>query len=266
MIDFNPRRVGDRIIIFLEKDTKPIYAPPEYQPFIVNTYNDWDNRVIALKQHSNAYSRPLFERIWFFVALTSLIVLPTLLHRIVTDAVFDPTRPFDSLVEARWITFGIYIGVFVLFWGPMMTWKALGARKVNRQIRKWNEQDRAAHPNATFIPTWKLTLPGIFMIYGKLKITLPPVPQVTIYSHNAYIPPYLATTLAPPGYNYYPPTGPNYNPALVAQGGPAPNPFGNDGGVNGGLPGYGNESYSFDGKDKKEDVKKPWDEDVKDRV
>jgi hypothetical protein len=221
MIDFYPHRLDNRLILFLEKDEKPTSLPVELQTYIAAL--DWDMRIITLKQICNQFSRPMLERFWCLIGFFIIIILPSVLHHFIFNAVFNPANPFDTAAEARWITFGIYIVGILIWLLPIGIFKSIGKRRISSHLAKWNTQDRASNPSAPAIPIWRVSLPGPFMIFGKLKITLPPSNSPpTTFTQNAYMPPHLANSLAgaPPGYNYYPPAAPNANPAVVAYGAP----------------------------------------------
>jgi len=215
MADFSPRRIGDRIYMYLSKDMNPTPMPVEIQP-LMTAYN-WDMRVLTIKQICNQFSRPTLERIWFFFAILTTIFIPLFIHSVIFNALHGNNdsrqHAFDSAIQARYITLGIFIALVLLLWVPPTVWKYIGNRRVNAQLNRWAAQDNAANPHG-FNPLWRVEIPGTFTPYGKLSVTLPPPPPATVFHPNAYMPPYLA----PPGYNYYPPT--SYAPPVIGYNGP----------------------------------------------
>ena len=64
--------------------------------------------------------------------------------------------------EARLISFGIFIGVAILFWAPLVIWKMIGRRRMSDLVKRWAEADVLARGPGAFVPMWWVQTPGIF--------------------------------------------------------------------------------------------------------
>jgi len=196
--------------------------PLPYELSGLVTHETWGQRTQAIKSMCARFSKPLPERIWFMTAMMSTLILPFLFYRIVFDAVFDPKRPDETFFAARTAGFGVFIGVLLLFWAPLAFWKWLGASRMRSQLRQWEAYDRA-NANGRFVPEWKVEMPGIFSLSGRVTITTPPKVPPTNFHPGVYLPPYVNA----PAYTRNAPGQPGQGPmpGTVA--------------FNGGGPGYG---------------------------
>ncbi|KAG8683196.1 hypothetical protein FRC08_014474 [Ceratobasidium sp. 394] len=84
------------------------------------------------------------------------------------------------------------------------------------QLRQWETYDRA-NASGRFVPEWKVEMPGIFSINGRVTITTPPSVAPTGFSPGAYLPPYIN---APAYMQPAPPQGPM--PGTLAYNGAGP--------------------------------------------
>lgn len=176
----------------------------------------WDQRTRTIKGLCARFSKPLPERIWFIIAMICTLVLPFPLYRLIFNAVFDRNRPNDTFFEARAAGFGVFVGVLVLFWGPLALWKWLGASRMRGQLRQWEAYDRS-NANGRFVPEWKVEMPGIFSINGRVMISTPPSAAPTNFSPGAYLPPYIN---APAYMPYAPPPAQGMPGTTAYNGGP----------------------------------------------
>jgi len=200
--------------------------PLPYELSGLIAHETWEQRTQVIKGMCARFSRPLFERVWFIVAMISTLVLPFPLYRLIFNAVFDPKRPNETFFEARAAGFGIFIGVLVVFWAPLAFWKWMGASRMRAQLRQWETYDRA-NASGRFVPEWKVEMPGIFSIVGRVTITTPPSVTPTTFHQGAYLPPYI--------------NAPAYMQNGPAPQGPMPGTFA----YNGGAPGYSDEKSGF---------------------
>jgi hypothetical protein len=93
--------------------------------------DDWHARMTAIRDLAFRFYKPIFERIWLFVASLATILLPFALYSVIFNAMFghvnlrtDPDAA-DKIWRARMISFGVFVGVLVVFWGPMIVWKMI---------------------------------------------------------------------------------------------------------------------------------------------
>jgi len=186
------RSQGQITVILTESNPAPP-LPYELQGHMTN--DTWSHRVDAITQCCYKYSRPTLERIWFGLAILVMFIVPMVVNQVVFRHYYESLGPQQQLYETRWIIFGIFFGTAVVFWFPLIAWKAFGSRQVNKLLQEWQKLDRIAQPN-TFLPNWKVHTPGIFRSQGTLKITTPPLPAMTSFHPNAPLPPYINA----PGY------------------------------------------------------------------
>ncbi|QRV79264.1 hypothetical protein RhiJN_07279 [Ceratobasidium sp. AG-Ba] len=164
--------------------------PLPYELSGLMAHEQWDQRTQTIKAMCARFSKPLIERVWFLVAMISTLILPFPLYRLVFNAIFDPDRSNETFYEARAAGFGIFVAVMVVFWVPLAVWKFIGAAKMRAQLRQWDTYDRA-NASGRFVPEWKVEMPGIFSVVGRVTITTPPNAAPTVFAPGAYLPPYI---------------------------------------------------------------------------
>jgi len=202
--------------------------PLPYELSGLIAHETWDQRTRTIKGMCARFSKPLFERVIFIVAMILTLALPFPLYNLVFNAVFDPRRPNDTFFQARAAGFGVFVAVVLFCWAPLAVWKWIGAARMRAQLRQWETNDRA-NASGRFVPEWKVEMPGIFSINGRVTITTPPSVAPTSFSAGAYLPPYINA----PAYMHAVPAPPQ---------GPMPGTLA----YNGGGPGYG-----YSGSDEK---------------
>lgn len=229
--DNHAQRTADgSITLVVGKDHEMPPLPYELTGLI--PHDVWDQRTQTIKMMCARFSKPLFERIWFITAMLSTLVLPFPLYRLVFNAVFDPSRADETFFEARAAGFGIFMGIIIVMWAPLAFWKWFGIARMRSQLRQWQTYDHA-NANGRFIPLWKVEMPGIFSINGRVTITTPPSPVPSSFQPGAYLPPYI--------------NAPAYMPNAPHAQGPMPGTLA----YNGGAPVHG---YSQDEKSGFQDV------------
>lgn len=158
----------------------------------------WAVRLPTIAKVSERYSRPIFERVWFVVGLLATIIVPAALYNTILSALhfqpenrlFQPQDP-DIFLKARAITGAIGIGIILFFTIPMITWKFIGRKQVNRLLQQWARSDQALLGNSGPVPVWKVSTPGVFSDKTVLTITLPPSLSPTSFHPSAYLPSYI---------------------------------------------------------------------------
>ncbi|KAH7339426.1 hypothetical protein B0J17DRAFT_655088 [Rhizoctonia solani] len=227
--DHHAQRTADGSITLIVSNTH-VMPPLPYELSGLVAHDVWDYRTQTIKMLCARFSKPLYERIWFIAAMIATLALPLPLYRLVFDAVFDENRANQTFYAARAAGFGIFLGVIFVFWAPLAFWKWFGIARMRKQLREWDGQDRS-NANGRFVPEWKVEMPGIFSINGRVTITTPPSVAPSSFHAGAYLPPYIHA--------------PAYAPAAPhPTQGPMPGTFA----YNGGAPVYG---YSGPDRDEK---------------
>ncbi|KAF8326541.1 uncharacterized protein EI90DRAFT_3069576 [Cantharellus anzutake] len=183
-------------------------------PFELNgivAQETWEYRVRETNKLFLRSSKPIFERIWFGIAFTAMVVLPAALYggiRATLDnedfryRFDDDDRVWKYRWEVRGITIGILVATVLVFWGPLVAWKCYGTKKAKAMARQWNEADAAAPTENNFRPIWSVRAPNLLSSYGSLTVTAPPA---TVIVSN--FDPQMQTSL--PSYLIQQPTQPS---------------------------------------------------------
>lgn len=209
------RTVDGKITLIVSKSHEMPPLPYELSGLLA--HDVWDQRTSTIKMMCARYSKPLLERIWFITAMIASLILPFPLYRLVFNAVFDPERRDQSFYQARAAGFGMFIAVMVFLWAPLASWKYLGIGRMRAQLRQWQSYDHA-NANGRFIPEWKVEMPGIFSINGRVTISTPPPVAPSHFSPGAYLPPYISA----PAYMPYVQAAQGPMPGTLAYNGAAP--------------------------------------------
>ncbi|KAL0956559.1 hypothetical protein HGRIS_002696 [Hohenbuehelia grisea] len=195
MSEFTVQRSQGVITIYLSANQLgPLSVPLELQNCV--SQEAWAERVPAIRRTAVRYSKPLFERAWLLLGIISMIALPVGLIGVIADALKlnennrDRNTRIDHYAEARAISFGIFVGVFFLFFIPIFVWKFIGHKQVQRLLQTWAKHDRMLSRGA-FIPTWHVKTPGVFRDSTILTINTPPGMAPTMFHPAAYLPSYL---------------------------------------------------------------------------
>jgi len=232
----NMSRTTDNITIVIRPEPDSPQLPYELSQHL--SRETWDFRMRQIRALCLHYSKPMFERAWFIVSTIVTFVVPMVLYPVIFDAVtpksvrdqfnqsfnngfnpngtrIDSQRIDDEISQyyfkARGITLAIFVGIVLLFWGPLIFWKRLGTFRANAMTRRWLTEDSSR--GATFVPKWVVRTPGVFTITGRVMVTTPPGAQPSLFRQDAHLPPYLlqpAQNGAPPGGYFYPNGAPMY--------------------------------------------------------
>ncbi|PVG02422.1 hypothetical protein CPB86DRAFT_804701 [Serendipita vermifera] len=192
-IPISTERGYGKVTILLKKN-EPL-PPLPYELQNVYPTETWTTRVQLAAKTCKQWSRPIMERIYFFCVIAILFIVPWVITSVVLMRIYGTGRdgrvPPEKFFEYRAAGMGIFIGVFLLFWGPLIFWKILGRRRLRALERQWLELDRATGGGG-FLPRWKLSKPGIFSSNAAIQVTLPSVPVViSVFHPNAPLPPYI---------------------------------------------------------------------------
>ena len=118
--------------------------------------------------------------------------------------------------EARGILLGVFVGIVLVFWGPLVAWKRIGTARANAMTNRWKAEDAArgqADQFSGFVPSWRIKTPGVFTVVGRVFVSTPQIysaPQMSFFAPGAAggLPPYIiqpATNGVPTGGYFYNP-------------------------------------------------------------
>jgi len=192
------------ISVFISRDAE--HYPPvplELQSFI--TPEEWERRLAAINQLGRRYSKPRLEGLWIFLGFILMLATPVVVYRVLSDKILNNGLNRDNEVkfsELRFITFGIFIAVLLLAWGPLVIWKGVGRHRVRSIIREWSQIDALAKNKGLFVPIWTATLPSGYSSLIAVQISIPPRSNPTTFHPDAYLPAYIAPPQYMPGYGY----------------------------------------------------------------
>ncbi|KAI0275552.1 hypothetical protein BGY98DRAFT_992186 [Russula aff. rugulosa BPL654] len=136
------------------------------------TADAWAARIPQLITLCNRYNRPVLEGVWFIVMFIASIAVPAGLHGPILDSLRKNMTLPDAIVETRFITFVIAIGILMLFFGPHIVWKFMGQKRATELVKKWETEDARLHAPGSFIPVWTVKLAG-YLSYDTPPIILP---------------------------------------------------------------------------------------------
>jgi hypothetical protein len=88
------------------------------------------------------------------------IAVPAGLHGPILHSLKQTMTLADALVETRFISFVIAIGILMLFFGPHIVWKFLGQKRATELVKRWEVEDARLHAPGSFVPVWTVKLAG----------------------------------------------------------------------------------------------------------
>ncbi|KZO95633.1 hypothetical protein CALVIDRAFT_528063 [Calocera viscosa TUFC12733] len=194
----NVQRNEEAIVVYLTRNDAMPPCPPELRSHV--SEGDWSYRLSAVNRIVKRSSMPLFERIWFGVALLVTFVAPILIYHFIFNA-FAANQNITiaaKVAELHAIGFGIFVGICFLFWTPLAIWKGIASMRVRKLMNGFEREDAARQPNAADRPHWKVHLPGVFGTQTRVTISLPPPRLITSFDPLADLPPYIAAYPGPP--------------------------------------------------------------------
>jgi len=194
------RGVGHVTVVLTQNEGIP---PIPYELQNLYSTDTWTTRIEAANQLCRDWTRPVIERVYFFVAICVQFIIPSLISGTVLSKLYssgpNDEIPPEKFFEFRAVGMAVFIGTLILVWTPLIVWKTLGRRKVRALQTEWLTVDRAT-ARGGFVPRWIITKPGIFSSTQSVRVTVPQVPViVTSFHPQAPLPPYIN----PPGYEGY---------------------------------------------------------------
>ncbi|KAH7910600.1 hypothetical protein BJ138DRAFT_84659 [Hygrophoropsis aurantiaca] len=150
----------------------------------------WETRVRAIIRLASQYSKPQFERVWILIGIIATFIVPIItysvaIHQLSTDGNHQDEHTWD----ARFISFGVTIATWLLFFMPVIVWKYLGQVRVRAMVAQWAKEDMKNSVSYTSLPTWKVSTPKIFRDGIILIIS---VSSISSHFHpDAFLPPYI---------------------------------------------------------------------------
>ncbi|TFK54428.1 hypothetical protein OE88DRAFT_1642946 [Heliocybe sulcata] len=196
---YRPQRTTDSIVVYLApSQPAPVTLPYELQGHV--SPDTWAIRISAVTRVAGQYNKPKIERAWTLLGMLSIVIVPIVIYHVLINRFminFDrfgfvnSNRDADKFVEARWITFGVFVGMMLLFLVPIAIWKFVGQRRVNMMLANWAKEDRVLRGTDAQLTTWKVKTPGVFRATIQLSVTIPAQPAPTSFHPDAYLPPYL---------------------------------------------------------------------------
>lgn len=200
----SPKTRKNEVVMELSP-TQPLpLLPIELRSYV--SPDNWETRVRAITRLASQFSKPMLESSWMLVALVLTFVIPIVayydsIHNYTVDLTIDQQEDReDELVwKARLISLGVTVGLWCVMFLPVAIWKRIGRVRVNKMIDRWAKDDVRSASSYEAIPTWKVTMPGMFRDVIVLTVSCPATPS--IYDPEAYLPPYIAPpTEAAPSY------------------------------------------------------------------
>jgi len=195
----SPREVKDEIIMYLHPKQQPPALPLELRGYISPKL--WASRTSTIEKVGFRYSRPVFEIVWAVLGLVTTLIIPVALHQYIKTQTDLADRHYDHKMRARVAGFAIFFAFVALFIVPLVVWKFIGQRSMNRTVREWETADRITSGPAALISSWKVTMPGPFRSRICLRIKRPA--SSSLFDPNAHLPSYInAPTEADETYFY----------------------------------------------------------------
>ncbi|KAK7692754.1 hypothetical protein QCA50_004387 [Cerrena zonata] len=174
------------------------YTPHEYPPTDVPwelrsyyTKEVWEKRLPAITRKASRYYKRHFSTLWLCLLIACSIAVPIGMFYVALDHLpksqeekdFEEKEKdhfffywhggFDRYWKARLIAFASWVIVMVLFYTPMLMWKSHGKKQVNKQLDKWEKEDRASRSGSNDVPVFKILRIGIFGSTIRLQVRLP---------------------------------------------------------------------------------------------
>lgn len=193
-------RKNEVVVVELSHTQPPPLFPMGLQNYV--SPHMWETRVRAVTRMASQYSKPVLERSWMFIAMILTFIAPIVayydyIHHF-NDERIDEGRQNQIIWQARLIAFGVTVGLWIVMFLPIVIWKYMGRVRVNKMIDRWAKDDIRSASSYAVIPTWKVTMPGMFRDGIILAVSFP-APPSSFELEN--LPPYIAPpTDAAPSY------------------------------------------------------------------
>ncbi|TRM69856.1 hypothetical protein BD626DRAFT_475514 [Schizophyllum amplum] len=187
---FGQNKANDNVILVYLSPSSP---PPVSVPFELQEYvskDAWASRITTITRTASGFSRPLFEKIWAAFSFLLLMIVPMAISSVLNATLRDPEN-LDWRFRAREISLGIFFGLMFLVTMPMVIWKAIGQRHLNRTILRWTQQDNQSQIPSGGRATWSARLPRMFSDQIVVSITVPQGAFPSLFHPDAYLPSYV---------------------------------------------------------------------------
>ncbi len=96
------------------------------------------------------------------------IAIPAGLHGPILHSLKEKMSRVDAIIETRFISFVIAIGVLMLFFGPHIVWKFMGQKRATELVKRWEAEDARLHEPGSFVPVWTVKLAG-YLSYDTVR-------------------------------------------------------------------------------------------------
>ncbi|KAF8271522.1 hypothetical protein EI94DRAFT_1720322 [Lactarius quietus] len=153
------------------------------------TADAWVTRVPQLIHVGSRYNKPRFEGIWLIIMFISALAVPMGLNNKIFNAL-DKNKgenDFSAIIQTRWISFAILIGIMLVFFIPLGIWKSIGQGRLTKLIKQWEAEDARSRAPGTFVPVWTVKLSPL-RPNTRLTITTPHVQSQSYFHPAAYMP------------------------------------------------------------------------------
>ncbi|KAF7315625.1 Phosphatidate cytidylyltransferase [Mycena indigotica] len=176
------RDATNSLVLYLSPTQPPIPIPPELRDELPDQI--WAERLRTLTATASRYNKVWFERIWLLVGICAIFIVPVALFPIILKALLTRNDTVaNHIFEARGISFGVFVGLMLLFFVPMAIWKYIGQQEANALLLK---------------------TPGIFSSNIILRIQLPAGKSVSVFTFGAYLPSHIGQAPDQEANYFYP--------------------------------------------------------------
>ncbi|KAL1696304.1 hypothetical protein GGG16DRAFT_108413 [Schizophyllum commune] len=244
---FFAQHKADNVILVYLSPTSP---PPVSVPFELQEYvskDAWASRITTITRVASSYSKPKLEMIWAILSFLLLTVIPMAIVSVLNATLHDDDPQWHFHV--REISLGIFLGMMLLFAMPMVIWKAIGQRHLNRTIQRWTQQDNQTLVPGTARANWSARLPRMFSSQIVVSIAVPHGTFPSLFHPDAYLPSFVRGPIDAQAAYYYPYSGSGgkAEPNMPHMSTIGAVPLYGNGNVNGRPPsyGYGDEKRPF---------------------
>jgi len=179
-------RTSGQIELHLSPKSPVPTLPYELQEHV--TTDAWAARIPQLIHLCNRYNRPVLEGVWFIVMFIASIAVPAGLHGPILNSLKPKLSRDDAIMETRFISFVIGIGILMLFFGPHIVWKFMGQKRATELVKRWESEDARLHAPGSFVPVWTVKLAGYGSYDTCLTITTPYGSPPSYFHPAAYRP------------------------------------------------------------------------------
>jgi len=180
--------------------------PPETVPYEIQSFitpDAFQARMRAVLRKGSRYCRPGFDYAWIGLSFLAGLVAPIAVYFVALHALpqgqqnnVDDFWPYGwdddgRYWKARMIAVASFIGVQLLTWIPMLSWKLYGKSSVNKMLQKFEVEDRAVREPGAPVPTYRISMPGIGSRVLNVIITVPHKQITASFQPGVQLPSYV---------------------------------------------------------------------------